>query len=384
MKKKRATSSLARPPFKFGSKLVILVCAVLFLLAFLRLHFQTTLQSVISFYQASRVFGDDHFKCTPKIAFLFLARRNLPLDFLWGTFLKNVDTSMFSIYVHSEPGFVFNESNTRSAFFYGRQLNNSIQVEWGESSMIEAERLLFEAALDDPANQRFVLLSDSCIPLYSFGYVYSYLTSSSKSFVDSFIDVKENRYSPEMSPVIPKEKWRKGSQWIALIRRHAVIVVDDDFVFPVFRKFCKRWPPADLIKRRQILQAFVFQNGHNCIPDEHYVQTLLKMSGLENELERRTLTYSLWNQSAEAGERRSWHPFRFNHADASPQLIQDIKVINHVYYDSENRKELCHVNITIAPCFLFARKFTPLAAVRLLTERSVDLQDAASVFHAAP
>lgn len=42
--------------------------------------------------------------------------------------LQNVDKEMFSIYVHSAPGFVFNGSNTRSALFYGRQLNNSIQV----------------------------------------------------------------------------------------------------------------------------------------------------------------------------------------------------------------------------------------------------------------
>jgi len=34
------------------------------------------------------------------------------------------------------------------------------QVVWGEATMVEAERLLFAAALQDPANQRFVLLSD--------------------------------------------------------------------------------------------------------------------------------------------------------------------------------------------------------------------------------
>lgn len=34
------------------------------------------------------------------------------------------------------------------------------QVVWGEATMVEAERMLFAAALQDPANQRFVLLSD--------------------------------------------------------------------------------------------------------------------------------------------------------------------------------------------------------------------------------
>lgn len=38
-----------------------------------------------------------------------------------------------------------------------------LQVGWGEVSMIQAERLLLEAALEDPANQRFVLLSDRLV-----------------------------------------------------------------------------------------------------------------------------------------------------------------------------------------------------------------------------
>ena len=100
------------------------------------------------------------FDGVPKIAFLFLARRNLPLDFLWDSFFEvfffffffliiilfyecmnfpmlnawlcgnsqNADVANFSIYVHSAPGFVFNESTSRSTFFRDRQLKNSIQV----------------------------------------------------------------------------------------------------------------------------------------------------------------------------------------------------------------------------------------------------------------
>ena len=32
----------------------------------------------------------------------------------------------------------------------------------------------------------------------------------------SFLDGKEGRYNPKMSPTIPKGKWRKGSQVIHL------------------------------------------------------------------------------------------------------------------------------------------------------------------------
>ncbi|KAA8520128.1 hypothetical protein F0562_014384 [Nyssa sinensis] len=308
---------------------------------------------------------DDSFEGPPKIAFLFLARRNLPLDFLWGSFFENADVANFSIYIHSEPGFVFDESTTRSVFFYNRQLSNSIKVAWGESSLIQAERLLLGAALDDPANRRFVLLSDSCVPLYNFSYIYNYLMSSPRSFVDSFLDKKGGRYNPKMSPVIPLNKWRKGSQWITLVRSHAEVVVDDEVIFTVFKKFCQRRPPVDVSKGKQNIKL---QKQHNCIPDEHYVQTLLAMSDLEGELERRTATYTLWKQSATKMEREGWHPITFSYANAGPQQIKRIKDINHVYYETEYRTEWCSNNSTFVPCFLFARKFSQGAALRLLSE----------------
>lgn len=148
-------------------------------------------------------------------------------------------------------------------FFFSIQC---YKVVWGEVSMIEAEKLLLSTALNDPSNQRFILLSDrsytdflpipstsilinfswnyclcSCVPLHNFTYIYNYVMSSSKSFVDrfcqlrwsngigdfffffwvfktsdiwnfSFSDEKDKRYNRKMSPVILKTKWRKGSQ----------------------------------------------------------------------------------------------------------------------------------------------------------------------------
>jgi hypothetical protein len=45
----------------------------------------------------------------------------------------------------------------------------------------EAERRLLKAALEDPRNQRFVLLSESCAPLYPPQVVYLQLLSDGKS-----------------------------------------------------------------------------------------------------------------------------------------------------------------------------------------------------------
>ncbi|KAJ6978588.1 glycosyltransferase BC10-like isoform X1 [Populus alba x Populus x berolinensis] len=357
-----------------GWKLVIILSMGLCVFALFRLHLSSPPETLLS---RRRSFSREVvFSGPPKIAFLFLVRRGLPLDFLWGSFFENADTGNFSIYVHSEPGFEFDESTTRSRFFYGRQLKNSIQVIWGESSMIEAERLLLDAALEDPANQRFVLLSDSCVPLYNFSYIYSYLMASPRSFVDSFLDVKEGRYHPKMSPVIPKDKWRKGSQWIALIRSHAEVIVDDVVILPVFKKLCKRRPPLDASKGKLNIKL---QKQHNCIPDEHYVQTLLSMSEREGELERRTVTYTVWNQSATKMENKGWHPKTFSYANASPQKIKEIKGINHIDYETEYRTEWCRTNSTFVPCFLFARKFSRGAAMRLLSDGVAGPFDASSI-----
>ncbi|KAL8461539.1 hypothetical protein ACS0TY_032864 [Phlomoides rotata] len=325
-----------------GWKLVILVSIALCLWAFIRI--QQYSQSTSSPFPStkSRTLSYHHFTGHPKIAFLFLVRRNLPLDFLWESFFE---------------------------------------VAWGESSMIEAERLLFEEALQDPANQRFVLLSDSCAPLYNFSYIYNYLMGSPRSFVDSFLDKKDDRHNPKMSPVIPKKKWRKGSQWITLIRRHAEVVVDDEIVFSVFRKFCKRRPPVDVSKGRKNPKL---QKQHNCIPDEHYVQTLLSMNNLESELERRTVTYTVWNQSTSKTDNGAWHPFTFSYADSGPQQIKRIRDINHVYYETEFRTEWCSNNSSSVPCFLFARKFTPGAAMRLLSQGMVGNFDVSALLETPP
>ncbi|XP_057983863.1 glycosyltransferase BC10 [Malania oleifera] len=301
----------------------------------------------------------------PKIAFLFIARNRIPLEMVWDAFLQGEKENRFSIFVHSRPGFVLSKATTRSVYFLNRQVNDSIQVDWGESSMIQAERVLLKNALVDPFNERFVFLSDSCVPLYNFSYTYDYIMSTSTSFVDSFADTKEGRYNPKMNPIIPVFNWRKGSQWAVLTRKHAKVVVKDDMVFPMFKRHCKRrslpefWRdhplPADASKE------------HNCIPDEHYVQTLLAQEGLEGEITRRSLTYTSWDPSSSKNpERRGWHPLTYKFSDATPKLIQSIKGIDNIYYETEHRREWCSSKGKPSKCFLFARKFTRPAALKLL------------------
>ncbi|XP_073281248.1 glycosyltransferase BC10-like isoform X4 [Primulina huaijiensis] len=301
----------------------------------------------------------------PKIACLFIARNRIPLDMVWDAFFRGDGENRFSIYVHSRPGFLLNKATTRSPYFLYRQINDSIQVDWGEASMIQAERILLQNALMHPLNERFIFLSDSCIPLYNFSYVYDYIMSTSTSFVDSFADTKEGRYNPKMDPVIPVDNWRKGSQWVILTRKHAEIVVQDDSVFPMFQWHCKKRSLPEFW--RELSLPADASKEHNCIPDEHYVQTLLAQKGLEGEITRRSLTHSSWDlSSSKDPERRGWHPLTYKLADTSPVLIQSIKGVDNIYYETEYRREWCTSKGKPSKCFLFARKFTRPAALRLL------------------
>lgn len=320
-----------------------------------------------------------------KVAFMFIARQRMPLDVLWEHFFDGSEEHEYSVYIHASPGFSYTERNTVCRSFINRQLPNSVVVEWGRPTMIQAERLLLREALQDPLNERFILLSDSCIPLYNFRYVYDYVMTSQKSFVDSFYEDKFSQYNIPMAPTIPEVKWRKGSQWFALTKKHASIVAADSAVYSTFVDHCKclycrfdsTWSAASLagwllkvVASRSLeddsLSSQPSNTHHNCIPDEHYIPTLLAIKDTEDEIERHTLTYSRWETSADG--RPGWHPATFASSDTLLQTIEEIQGVANVRFDTEGRTEWCSVAGQPRRCFLFARKFSREAAFQLIDE----------------
>lgn len=72
---------------------------------------------------ASRALSVDHEndqnKIVPKIAFMFLARGDLPLAPLWDLFFKGHE-GLYSIYVHTQP--TFNGTFAENSVFHGRRI----------------------------------------------------------------------------------------------------------------------------------------------------------------------------------------------------------------------------------------------------------------------
>ncbi|GKC03492.1 glycosyl transferase, family 14 protein [Tanacetum coccineum] len=261
---------------------------------------------------------------TPKVAFMFLTRGSVLLSPLWEMFFKG-HNGLFNIYVHSSST---NWTEHDDSVFYGRRIPSK-DVEWGKVSMIEAERRLLANALLDFSNQRFVLLSEACIPLFNFSTVYTYLINSNYNFVESYDlegPVGRGRYSWKMNPTVKPSEWRKGSQWFEMNRDLAIEVISDTTYFPVFQDYC---------------------NG-SCYADEHYLPTFVSCKFSEMN-SNRTLTFVDWSKGGP-------HPTRYTRYDVTIEFLEKLRSERNCEYNGRSN-ETCH---------LFARKFTTHALDRLL------------------
>ena len=85
-----------------------------------------------------------------------------------------------------------------------------------------------QAALRSARNTRFVLLSESCTPLYPPHLLYLQLLADRQSRVNACRDpgaTTYERWVPSMyrPDLLGPESWRKSSQWKSLIREHAEV-----------------------------------------------------------------------------------------------------------------------------------------------------------------
>ncbi|KAL0647787.1 hypothetical protein Bca4012_046078 [Brassica carinata] len=261
-------------------------------------------------------------KMVLKVAFMFLTGGGLPLADLWDKFFEGHE-GFYSIYVHTNPS--FQEHYPETSVFYSRRIPSQA-VYWGTSTMVDAERRLLANALLDESNQRFVLLSDSCIPLFNFTTIYEYLTGTNLSYIGSFDDPRtpgRGRYNPKMYPQINITHWRKGSQWFETTRELALHIIEDTVYYKIFDQYCK--PP--------------------CYMDEHYIPTFVHM--LHGEMSaNRSLTWVDWSRAGP-------HPARFIWPDVTDEFLNRIRFTDKCPYYGKDSE-----NITSSKCVLFARKFT--------------------------
>ncbi|XP_074329255.1 glycosyltransferase BC10-like [Apium graveolens] len=261
----------------------------------------------------------------PKIAFLFLTNTDLYFSPLWQVFFNN-HSALYNIYIHADPTL---QITPPTGVFQGRLIANLHRTYRGTATLVSAaRRLLATAILDDSSNFYFALISQQCIPLHSFMFVYNALftTDSDSTALDkiSFIEILSNqsilwdRYNARgkrvMVPEVPFEKFRVGSQFFILTRRHSLMVLRDKRLWRKFKIPCI--------------------NVHSCYPEEHYFPTLLSMLDPKG-CSSYTLTRVNWTDSVNG------HPHTYYPPEVSAQLIYTLRESNSSH------------------SYLFARKFSP-------------------------
>ena len=145
-----------------------------------------------------------------KIAFCFLIYDKINHEELWDQFFKNVDKNKYNIYVHYKW-------DNPLKFFEKYKLKNSIETKYADTSLIHAMNLLIKKSYDDGC-YKIIILSQSCIPIKSFNYIYSFLTKNDKSY----FNITDKNIFPRCNPVLKyysKELIKKSSNWFILNRK---------------------------------------------------------------------------------------------------------------------------------------------------------------------
>lgn len=250
-----------------------------------------------------------------KVAFLFLTRGLPNHPEMWSEYFEG-NQARVSIYAH--PKELPEDADAVPPWWQGAVLPERTETTWGDVSLVRAERLLIEAALRDPANEAFVFLSESCVPIKPFATLLAHLDRSGwRGMIEteSWSDVK--RKNPKKAerlfevPDIPEHSWRFHSQWMLLNRGMAEAVMSADLT--------GRW-------------------SKSFAPDESLFGTQLAL--MDYPLKEQALPVSsTWTRWP---EKHVGHPETFGRVD-----------------------EALHCELLAAPHF-FARKFSPQSNIREL------------------
>ena len=101
-----------------------------------------------------------------KLAFLFLTREDVNYPKIWDKFFKN-NMDRCNIYMHPKDG------KKVKSFFKDYIIDNITDTSWGRISIVKAMNNLLKAAIKDGTNQKFIFVSESCLPLINSNIVFS-------------------------------------------------------------------------------------------------------------------------------------------------------------------------------------------------------------------
>ena len=171
------------------------------------------------------------------------------------------------------------------SLFQGSEIANRTRVSWGSITVAYAELLLLRAALADARNERFLLVSESCVPVHPFLCLWDFLFATDKSLVKTWKTTdRASLYDFADRDAEVKRRWRKGHQWVGLTRRHAALVATSADWYAMFFDAHARTPIAAEFRVKYKQQHPRPTETITTTAGEHLVQTVLALGGAEPDL----------------------------------------------------------------------------------------------------
>ena len=202
-----------------------------------------------------------------KIAFLFLVIDDINFPTIWENYFRG-NEDKFSIYCHPK-----NPNEVKTEWLKAGILdeNELVPTEWG--FITRAYYNLLSAALKYPLNQKFVVVSESCIPLRGFSDLYKKVMSTDDIRTSYIKLMKISNY--DLKARIEKQSWnKKFSKWI----KH-------------YARFClSRYHVSELIRKKDKFELF-----HNMQVGDEFFLTVLDNKFIQNY----EITYDNWTDKKE-------------------------------------------------------------------------------------
>lgn len=260
-----------------------------------------------------------------KIALLFLCQDRINHIDLWEQFISD-GKDKISVYIHAD-----NIKNVTQDFIKKYIIEETIKIKWGD--LYPGIKLLYKYALKDLNNCKFILVSDSTIPLFKFDYIYSQLTKTENSFIQYYKPyinrmrtgrfASQRRIHPDFRNNIKWEHYYFNECWTILNRSHTQLVLDDTHYFSIFKN------------------TFAY--------DENYPMYLLSLNKKLNEVTKLYITFVNWKEAYCTGSQR--HPKKYNLITNKDQVeILKSKALFARKFDKD-----CNLN-KIAPYLLDYKK----------------------------
>ena len=190
---------------------VSVISILLFFIIVLLLYYLKQFNNIETFEVANN--------STKKIALCFIIYDKIHNEKLWYDYLKSVDKNKYTIYIHYKE-------NKPLKYFNIYKISNIVDTCWGCLSVVEAQLLILNEALKDSNNQHFIWLSQSCIPVKSFDYIYNNLNQDVSYFTIAS-DPNILTKAKYCLKYINKDKVKKAAMPSIINRKHAELFLEN-------------------------------------------------------------------------------------------------------------------------------------------------------------